>query len=447
MSKKAYPEYKPSGVEWLGEIPECWRTIRVKYVSSINDDTISETTEPDYDLLYVDIGSVDSSAGIQKKEPMQFENAPSRARRKVRSGDVIVSTVRTYLRAISPISEPEDNLIVSTGFAVVRPQDGLTGGFAAHMLRAPYFVDEVVARSVGVSYPAINASEIGNLFVAIPPLDDQRAISAFLDRETERVDGLIGKKQRQIKLLEEKRAALISHAVTKGLDPKAKMKPSGIEWLGEIPEHWKVIKLRRLTLSRCDGPFGSGLKSEHYRDDGIRVIRLQNIRFAHFDDTDQAFIDPDYYQELGDHDIQPGDLLIAGLGDDKNPVGRACVAPHSVGPAMVKADCFRFRLDQGIAAPAYFAFQLSTAAAALDGALATGTTRARMNLSYTGDRAIILPPLEEQRAIATFLYRETGRIDTLIEKVEKSIDKLREYRTALISAAVTGKMDVRGEVA
>jgi len=149
--------------------------------------------------------------------------------------------------------------------------------------------------------------------------------------------------------------------------------------------------------------------------------------------------------ELGDHDVLAGDLLIAGLGDDRNPVGRACVAPVDIEPAMVKADCFRFRLNRAIAAAPYMAFQLSTAAAALGGAWATGTTRSRMNLSETGDRPVALPPLAEQRQIADVLAVESDKLDALTDKIECSIEMLREHRTALISAAVTGKIDVRKE--
>ena len=209
---------KDSGIEWLGEIPEYWEVVRIKYVSSINDETLSETTYPDCEILYIDIGSVDAASGIQNKELLLFEDAPSRARRKVRHGDVIVSTVRTYLRAIAPIIEPEDNLIVSTGFAVIRPHQRLDSGFAACMLRAPYFVDAVVVGSVGVSYPAINASEIGNLCVTIPPSHEQHAIAAFLDRETARIDGMIEKVEESIDLLREYRTALISAAVTGKID-------------------------------------------------------------------------------------------------------------------------------------------------------------------------------------------------------------------------------------
>lgn len=221
------------------------------------------------------------------------------------------------------------------------------------------------------------------------------------------------------------------------LAPYLKYRPSGMEWLGDVPEHWEISRLGRITKARCDGPFGSGLKAEHYSDTGVRVVRLQNIRFARFDDSDKAYIDPIYYQQLGDHDVNPGDLLIAGLGDDSNPVGRACVAPLALGPALVKADCFRFRVDTQKADPSYLAFLLSVEAMALRGAQATGTTRSRMNLSVTAGRSITLPPLPEQRAIANFLDRETARFAALVAKKRTLIERLEEKRAALISRTVT----------
>lgn len=180
-----------------------------------------------------------------------------------------------------------------------------------------------------------------------------------------------------IDLLREKRQAVISHAVTKGLNPNAPLKPSGIDWLGDVPEGWEVVPLKRVTLERCDGPFGSGLKSEHYVDAGMRVVRLQNIKADGFSDDDAAFIDLDYASsELSRHEVLAGDVLIAGLGDERNLVGRACVAPVGIEPAMVKADCFRFRLDTCRAASDFVALQLNTSAAFDAGTKATGTKRA-----------------------------------------------------------------------
>jgi type I restriction enzyme S subunit len=283
---------------------------------------------------------------------------------------------------------------------------------------------------------------LGNLPLALPPLPTQRAIAAYLDRETERIDALVAKKERLLELLDEKRSALISHAVTKGLDPDAPMKDSGVEWVGEIPEEWEVVRFGWLTRSRCDGPFGAGLKSDHYSDAGVRVVRLGNIGFARFRPEDEAYIPVQHYRTLGEHSVVEGDILVAGLGDANHPVGRACVAPDGLGTAMVKADCFRFRVDPDRLVPQYAAYALSSQAKALGTALATGATRARVNLSATADRRLPVPPTRAQHDIADHLDRETAKIDALKAKVVEAIDRLKEYRTALISAAVTGQIEV-----
>jgi type I restriction enzyme S subunit len=223
--------------------------------------------------------------------------------------------------------------------------------------------------------------------------------------------------------------------------PYSAYKDSGVEWLGEIPAHWVALALSRVTLSRCDGPFGSGLKSEHYSWDGVRVIRLQNIGSTEFVDTDRAFIAEDYASGLGDHSVIAGDLLVAGLGDEGHPVGRACVAPTGIVPAIVKADCFRFRTNRRRVIPQFAAYQLSATAFATAGSLATGATRSRMNLTTTASRKLALPSPDEQRAIAAFLDRETARIDALVAKKERLIELLQEQRTALITRVVTRGLD------
>lgn len=217
----------------------------------------------------------------------------------------------------------------------------------------------------------------------------------------------------------------------------SKYKDSGVEWLGEVPEHWRVLSLAKITVDRCDGPFGSGLKSEHYTDSGVRVIRLQNIRSEGFNGDDAAFIDADYYRtELNGHDVMGGDVLIAGLGDDNHPVGRACVAPAGIEPAMVKADCFRFRLDVSQVAPAFVATQLCAGAVADAGILSSGTTRSRIPLSVTSMRKVAIPPCDEQTQIASFLNRETAKIDGLVGEQLRLIELLKEKRQAVISHAV-----------
>jgi len=202
-----YPEYRSSGVDWLGEVPTHWRIERLKYSATTNDEALPETADPSLEIRYVDIGSVDPVVGITKIEEMVFEDSPSRARRVVRDGDTIVSTVRTYLRAIAAIENPRTNTIVSTGFAVVRPRK-IAPSYMSYALREQGFVEAIVARSVGVSYPAVNASEIGGLPIPLPPRDEQEAIADFLANETAKIDALIAKKRTLIERLQEKRTAL-----------------------------------------------------------------------------------------------------------------------------------------------------------------------------------------------------------------------------------------------
>ena len=436
--RPAYPAYKPSDVEWLGEIPEGWEKLRLKHIASINDEVLSEATAPDYELLYVDIGNVEAIYGIQKKEQMRFENAPSRARRRVRDGDVIVSTVRTYLRAIAPVVEPESNLIVSTGFAVVRPRQRLENIFAAYVLRAPYFVDTVVSRSVGVSYPAVNASDIADIHLVVPPSSEQRAIAAFLDRETVRVDVLIEKKQRQVELLQEKRTTLISRAVTKGLDPNAKMKDSGIEWLGEIPEGWEKLRVKHIAsindevLSEATAPDYELLYVDIGSVEAIYGIqKKEQMRFENAPSRARRR-------------VRDGDVIVSTVRTYLRAIAPV-VEPESnlvvsTGFAVVRP---RQRFEN------IFAAYVLRAPYFVDTVVSrsVGVSYPAVNASDIADIHLVVPPSSEQRAIAAFLDRETARIDALIEKVEASIDLLSEYRTALISAAVTGKIDVRKEAA
>ena len=211
------PPLRASGVEWLGDLPAHWEVKRLKYLATINDEALPDATPPDHEMQYVDIGSVDSLKGVTTSESLTFEGAPSRARRIVRDGDTIVSTVRTYLRAIAAIREPAENLVVSTGFAVVRPRR-MEPGYLSYAARESRFVETVVARSVGVSYPAVNASEIATIPVPRPPEAEQRAIADYLDRETAKLDRLIGKVETAIERLREYRSALITAVVTGKVD-------------------------------------------------------------------------------------------------------------------------------------------------------------------------------------------------------------------------------------
>ena len=439
MRYREYPAYKESGVEWLGAVPEGWEVLPLKYTCSYNDETLSGKTPPDYQIEYVDISSVDKTSGISKTETLSYKKSPSRARRIVRDGDIIISTVRTYLEAIARIQKPPGNLIVSTGFAVVRPQRNFYANFAFYAVRCRYFIESIVAYSVGISYPAINASELVRLHVVAPPYSEQTAIAKFLDRETPKIDNLIAKQQELIELLQEKRQAAISHAVTKGLNPEVKMKDSGVDWLGEVPEHWKVGKLR--FFANIQGGIAKGRKYNNQKTISVPYLRVANVQDGFLDLTNVYNIEI-LPSELKRYLLQDGDVLM-NEGGDNDKLGRGAVWKSELTPCIHQNHVFAVRpkgieslwlstVTQASYAKFYF---FSVAKQSTNLASISSTNIKRLQ--------IVVPPTAEREKILKYIELQCKKIDVLIAKASAAILLIQERRTALISAAVTGKIDVR----
>ena len=209
---------KDSGVEWIGEIPEGWEVYKLKYKIIINKKKLEDDINPSYVINYLDISNVDSSGNILDIEEQIFEDAPSRARRIPRSGDTILSTVRTYLKAIAYLENIPSNLIVSTGFAVLEPIKSINSKYLFYSISSEVFIQNVIAYSKGVAYPAINPPELGQIPIIMPPLPEQTTIVNFLNKVTAKIDKTIQKIEQKIKFLEEYKKSLIHHAVTGKID-------------------------------------------------------------------------------------------------------------------------------------------------------------------------------------------------------------------------------------
>jgi type I restriction enzyme S subunit len=366
----------------------------------------------------------------------------------VRDGDTIISTVRTYLRAISPIRNLQGDIIVSTGFAVVRPRT-VHSGFLSYALRESTFVESIVARSVGVSYPAVNAPDVATIPILLPPTPEQRTIADFLDVQTKKINTLIAKKRAFIEKLKEKRTALISHTVTRGLPPaaakaaglnhKPKLKPSGIEWLGDVPVHWAVRPLKIIVSEPItDGPH----ETPEILDDGIPFVSAESVRNNRIDFTrKRGFISREDHRKYSlkyspkRDDIYmiksgatTGNLAIVDTDDEFN----------------IWSPLAAIRTNKKIASPRYVLHAMNAKEFQTSVQLFWSYgTQQNIGMNVIENLVIPLPPLIEQDAIANYLDRETSKIDRMIKKVEAVIEKLQEYRTALITAAVTGKIDVR----
>ena len=439
---KPYSAYKNSGVPWLGEVPAHWEVRRLKYLLQERDTRSVDGSEQ---LL-----RVSQYTGVTQRKPAGDGDEPdTRAEslvgyKCVEPNDLVVNIMLAWNGSMG-VSQFRG--IASPAYCVYRFRVDAHPWYFHYLLRSPTYKARIKAVSTGVveSRLRLYTDDLYRLEALLPLLPEQAAIVRFLDYADRRIQRYIRAKQKLIALLEEQKQAIIHRVVTRGLNPNIRLKPSGVEWLGDVPEHWEVMPLRRAAVSRCDGPFGSGLKSSHYTDQGIRVVRLQNIGHAKFNNSDEAFIAPSHYATLGDHTVEPEDLLVAGLGDEHHPAGRACVAPSFIVPAMVKADCFRFRLFRQRINPEFAALQLTATAADASSLLSTGATRQRTNLQATAARLIAVPPTQEQAAIVCHLNQATADIDAATDHACRQIELLSEYRTRLIADLVTGKLDVREE--
>ena len=425
---------------WLAVLPSRWQLLRLKYLSSCNDEVLREDTPKALEIEYVDISSVSSAGKIGDKEKMLFGNAPSRARRVVQHGDVLVSTVRTYLKAIAPVTNPPANLIASTGFAVIRCGPDAVSGYLANALRADGFIGEVISRSVGISYPAINSADLVNITLPVPPLEEQTQIAKFLDYETAKIDALIEKQQQLIALLKEKRQAVISHTVTKGLNPDAPMRDSGVEWLGDVPAHWEVKRIKHITHDSTSGPYGSSLTKAMYSLAGIRVYGQQQVIANDFALGDY-YISEELFSGMRRYEVFPEDILVTVMGT----IGCVAVVPGRVERGIINPRLVRYKAIKELVLPRFLRLSLlGDIAQKRLRFLAQGSTMEGLNMKILGSLHVPLPEKEEQVAILRAVERGTKRLDLLVESAQQVTELLQERRTALISAAVTGKIDVRG---
>lgn len=400
----------------LLDLPKGWSSKRLKHLATYNDEVLAESTDEFKEIDYVEISGVSLAHGIEEIKRVSFGQAPSRARRKVRSGDILISTVRTYLRAIAKIDEASSDLIVSTGFCVVRPNDRIDSGFLGWATKSDQFVSEVVARSIGVSYPAINPSELVTIHLPLPPLDTQRRIVRFLNEKTAWIDGLIKKKRFLLGRLSEMRLSVVAHVVTKGLSPDAQMKFSGIDWLGDIPTHWDIVPLRwYLRTSSGEGLRNVDIADERTETDYAPVIGGNGIMgFTNATNTEKA-------------------TLVIGR------VGAHCGNVHPIDEpswitdnALKVYDTRRFNRD-------YLLYTLRTRDL---NTLASQNAQPLMTGETVKAQYLPCPPASEQQAIGKKLEQSIRNLENVTARVNQSVLLLSEYRSALVSAAVSGQLEV-----
>jgi type I restriction enzyme S subunit len=283
-----------------------------------------------------------------------------------------------------------------------------------------------------------------NVRVVLPSLSEQQQIVSFLDSKTSQIDELIQKKERKIELLKEYRTSLINQVVTKGLNPKVEMKDSGVVWIGEIPSGWLCIPIKYSMERNKDsirtGPFGSSLKSDEFKDEGIRVYNQRSVYDEDFSKSN-LFISQDKFQELKSFEVRPQDVLITSRGT----IGRMTIVPEDGEIGVLHPCLIRLRLDRDIISDRFLWYYMNQSSLFLSSVLfeSNSTTIEVIYSDTLSNVRFPLPPLSEQQQIVEYLDEQTQKIDSSIQTEEKKIELLKEYRQSLISSVVTGKIDVR----
>ncbi|MDF9801300.1 type I restriction enzyme S subunit [Catalinimonas alkaloidigena] len=441
---KHYPYYKDSGIDWLGQIPEHWEIKKIRYLGSFQNG-ISNSGD------YFGIGYPFVSYGdAYKNMALPFEvtelansNKVEQARYSVQEGDVFFTRTSETIEEIGFASTCLKSIEQATfsGFLIrFRQFKNLLDKnfskfyFRNKLLRAFFSGEMNLVTRVSLSQDLLK-----NLPVIIPPLPEQRAIARFLDEKTEKIDALIAKKEELLKLLAEKRTALITRAVTKGLNPDAPMKDSGIPWLGEIPAHWVDTRLKFLTTKIIDGTHAT----PNYIDDGIPFLRVTDIvkaKGGQINLDNVNYISEDEHKDLTRRcKPEKYDLLYSKNGT----IGVPRVIDWDFDFSIFVSLCLlKLKLDR--INPHFLSYSLQSKLT--ENQISFGSkssTVTNLHLDKIKEFVVSLPPKEEQEAIVSHLQKDISDIKILEKDIEDSITKLQEYRSSLITHAVTGKIDVR----
>jgi type I restriction enzyme S subunit len=428
MTFPRYPKYKDSGVEWLGEVPAHWSIHRVRWLCEIRKRIAGELG---HDVLSI------TQQGIKIKD--------------IDSNDGQLSMDYSKYQFLGVGEFAMNHMDLLTGYVDLSPMAGVTSpDYRVFAIRNPalsydryllYLFQMGYKNKIFFAYGQ-GSSQLGrwrlpteqfnDLTFPVPPISEQRKIAALLDRETAKIDALIAEQQRLIELLKEKRQAVISHAVTKGLNPDAPMQPSGIEWLGEVPAHWEIGPLKR---------FADVIDCKHYTveflDDGFPIVSIRELRDDKIDLSNAKLtskVEWGFLRE--DRAPRYGDMIFC-----RNASVGAIGYVDFDEPFCMGQDVCLIRPD---ATSRFMHYQLASVLVRNQiEAFLVGATIRRANVEEIRNLVVAHPPADEQQAIASVLLHETAKIDTLTTEAQRAIDLLQERRTALISAAVTGQIDVR----
>ncbi|MGZ8261661.1 MAG: restriction endonuclease subunit S [Methylotenera sp.] len=425
---QAYPEYKNSGIDLLGDIPACWSLSRHKYIARFqkgkNPEVLLDTPNEgsirylsmDYlrgntDALFAD---VEQSSYVSKKDQVLIIWDGSNAGEFVKGQEGIVSSTMAACELLSDINP----------------------GF--YWYSCICLEPEMRKHANGMGIPHVNGNELKNGLTLLPSKEEQEKIASFLDHETAKIDTLIGKQQQLIKLLKEKRQAVISHAVTKGINPNAPMRDSGVEWLGEVPAHWEVRAVSKLSQKITNGYVGP--TRDILLPEGVPYVQATHIKNGKVNFDDAYFVKQSWSESHAKSILVKGDVLIVQTGAGTGDIG--LVTENEEGFNCHALIIVQAKKDIAIGDYVSMVFQSQYGCSVLY-SIRTGGMHPHLNCGEVQFVKLPVPPLDEQDHIVEYISQQIYKFDALVERQLKAIELMKERRTALISAAVTGKIDVR----
>lgn len=444
---KRYEKYKNSGVQWIGQVPTHWILSKLKYgLQGMQDGThgsyesvISENPLLSAKNVFEDgLHISDAERTISQKD---YDSIVANGFPQY--NDIVLCCVGTIGRCC--IYKMKTPLAFQRSVTFLRVNKSLNPIFLLYSLRSDIFKPQYELYAKTTAQSGIYMGTVANMAIILPPLPEQQAIASFLDAKTKPIDDIIAKREKQIKLLEEMKSTIISRAVTKGLNPDAQMKDSGIEWIGEIPEGWEMRKLKYILKSEKynikTGPFGTQLKGNDLREEGdVPVYNQRNVIDNQFH-SPSVFVTLDKANELAGFHTKPNDVLITSRGT----IGKAAILPNGAKEGILHPCLIALRINQDLVNLKYLLYYINGFEGfAINVFLESNATTIEVIYTDTLKNIFVtLPQLEEQKRIVSYLDSETSKIDIRIAKRRKQIELLQEYKQALITAAVTGKIDVR----
>jgi type I restriction enzyme S subunit len=427
MKFPPYPRYKESGFECYGQVPSNWLVERIdRLFSQRREEPLPE------DRLVSAFITGEVTLRDNKTDNIIKNSGYEIGYKRIRKGDLVISGMNAHLGGLG-ISDSDGK--GSPVNLVLKPVTDLERNFFSYLLRhlaKSQYIKSLV-NTIRFNSSDFKSQDLKSIFVLVPPIEEQKAIAEFLDAETLKIDELIGKQERLIALLQEKRQALISHAVTKGLNPNAPMKNSGIEWLGEIPEHWTALPLKRkLKVTDCKHHTVS------FVEEGFPVASIKEVRNGYLDLSNaKRTTEKEYLFLIEGRTPQKGDIIYSrnatvGAAAYVNTEEKFCMGQDV---CLITSD----NLDNRFF---WYQFQSNLIVNQLN-SLLLGATFNRINVADIKEFVVCSPSLNEQKELVEYLDHQTAKIDALKGKARQAIELLQEHRTALISSAVTGKIDVR----